>query len=953
MPYQPKINADNLTLYLGICATGRATASSTTLDMVAFGTLYNPRPSITFQPSDVGMPIAIVGGGPVDADMPAPYFVQGSLFHTTIAAYVSPTQVTLAAAPTTSIYNTGFATVILYRPCPMAADWSAAPQAFQLSTSIAPGTNDTMQCSVFQSFGNVANAYIDRFGAPLLGQPVYLTSSDASIEDFGGYIDTLTSSAYPGVHDAPFAYALTCINWAGLARRREVPPQLPMILNNVNGDEAFRQIVLKYLQDDGVAIDATAAGPISIACPVANNIGQLLDQVVSKVTTDTTAWYWTTDPWRTFILAPRTATAAPWAITDGTDLYTGDSPYQQSITQTHNQMANLVQTIGQNTLLNTLNVTLRGNGTNTTFNLPSNAGAQPVIKLNGSAQTIGVLGIDTGKDWYWAQDSAVITQDTGGTVLGPTDLLLVTYTPESPTVAQSPNTASLQALQAIEGTAATYNHSFTVTQPILPAEVLAFAEAYQLEYGMPAVTCQFYTLRPGLQVGQLQAIDLPDAGVPSGDYLIATVQVSIVQNVLVWKYTAFGGANIGNFLTPLVQFINRQTGFAITTPQVAIVANPPIAPVAGQNVIGGGHGQQLNFPNDVTQGNMILVVVNGGGNNLTNPPSVTDTQGNSYIQAVFGETSGVPGGENLISILYAFANSTGPCGVGAGQPEHYGIMEFSGVSPTVEVTGVLVGTTPPTLTLASDTDLVVTGLCNVQATPTVSGAEVLLGDIVVTGTFGYPGLAFSFDTPGAGSFTSTLRDPSGSGTASVFASVAFRKLLAPTPPAQTTNVVGNSTGTVTHSLGALTPGDPILGNGGGDVTTGVAGQLVPAGGSTGDVLTKVSGTDYDTDWAPAGGGGGTDILGTAKFDLSGGAIINHRYTGNVSGATYTGAGNYAIALTGSPTDLVILVQVQNNSAANFWLVQSVTTSGFSVVVLNITATLLVDPNSVYVAVIKQ
>lgn len=160
-------------------------------------------------------------------------------------------------------------------------------------------------------------------------------------------------------------------------------------------------------------------------------------------------------------------------------------------------------------------------------------------------------------------------------------------------------------------------------------------------------------------------------------------------------------------------------------------------------------------------------------------------------------------------------------------------------------------------------------------------------------------------------------------------------------------------GTVTHSLGALTPGDPILGNGGGDVTTGVAGQLVPAGGSTGDVLTKVSGTDYDTDWAPAGGGGGTDILGTAKFDLSGGAIINHRYTGNVSGATYTGAGNYAIALTGSPTDLVILVQVQNNSAANFWLVQSVTTSGFSVVVLNITATLLVDPNSVYVAVIKQ
>ena len=87
MSYTPSVNADTLTLYLGICATGAAVAGSHTLSSVVFGTIYNPS-SVTFTPDDVGMPIAIVGGGTVDSDMPPVYFVQGALFHTTIATYV-------------------------------------------------------------------------------------------------------------------------------------------------------------------------------------------------------------------------------------------------------------------------------------------------------------------------------------------------------------------------------------------------------------------------------------------------------------------------------------------------------------------------------------------------------------------------------------------------------------------------------------------------------------------------------------------------------------------------------------------------------------------------------------------------------------------------------------------------------------------------------------------------
>ena len=42
--------------------------------------------------------------------------------------------------------------------------------------------------------------------------------------------------------------------------------------------------------------------------------------------------------------------------------------------------------------------------------------------------------------------------------------------------------------------------------------------------------------------------------------------------------------------------------------------------------------------------------------------------------------------------------------------------------------------------------------------------------------------------------------------------------------------------------------------------------IVPDGGSTGDVLTKASSSDYDVSWvAPSGGGGGGDVLQVQIF----------------------------------------------------------------------------------------
>jgi hypothetical protein len=886
MSYAPSMNAANLTLYLGIAGTGRARAGNTTLDNVAFGTVYNPVAG-GFTSDDVGMPIAIVGGGAVDADTPPVYFVQGALFHTTIAAVISSSQVTLAAAPTTAIWNTGFATVILYRPCPFASDQATAPRAFRWSSSIAPGTSDTLEFSVLNSLGGalgVSNPYITRFGAVKLGQPVYLTYTDGSgtTELFGGYVDTLTVSSEAGISPI-YSWDCQCASWMGLAKRRTVPPAIPTVYTNVAGDVAFRKLVLTYLSDDGVAVSTSGSpGNVTIAAPVGANIGQLLDQVVSLISTTTTAWYWTTDVWRTFILATRATTSAPWNVSDGSDLFAGSTPYQQSIVYSHNQLANIVYYIGQNTLISTLITTFTGTGSATVFNTPVPLGGAPTITLNAASQTVGVLGVDTGMQWYWSQGSTAITQATGGSPLGTSDVLVVTYLAEEPAVAQAPGT-SLQALQAIEGSSAIYNYSTSVTQPIFPNDLLALCEGYAAEYGEPATTCQFYTLRPGLAVGQLQTIALASAGVPSGSYLIATLSMSILDNMIVWQYTAFGGANIGNAITALVQFINRQQStLGIVTPTIPIQAAGGVIldfciaynPAAAESM--------ATLTNPVAIGDVLIGMFTGLGPEFGGPAlSVTDSLGNTWAliaqenQASFFYAGG-------IGAFWTTVTTAGTCTITlGGNPQAFIVVKAPVGITGIETSGTSNSTTPPTITTTHDDCFIVTGLMPCISTPAATAPEVIVASGLAEFAYspGTPteiaGIVMSYENQSsAGAFTSTITAGLTSPMLPVWISVAFR-VQTPQPPPQTINVLGNPQGTVTHVTTALTANLPVLGNGGPDVKVGVAGQLVPPGGTTGEVLGKTSGADFATAWQVSANSTHSESLtdGNSNFIFAVGDIV--------------------------------------------------------------------------------
>ena len=75
----------------------------------------------------------------------------------------------------------------------------------------------------------------------------------------------------------------------------------------------------------------------------------------------------------------------------------------------------------------------------------------------------------------------------------------------------------------------------------------------------------------------------------------------------------------------------------------------------------------------------------------------------------------------------------------------------------------------------------------------------------------------------------------------------------------------------------------------GKLHSNVTTRLIPSGGSTGQVLSKTSGTDYATQWVNAGGGGSSgadDPNLHAAWDGTGARIINPTYA-TVFGAPYS------------------------------------------------------------------
>jgi hypothetical protein len=612
--FSPTYRADSLHLWIGTWGAGRATASSTTLDLCVFPILPGATSAVQFTAADVGCPIAIVGAGPVDPLTPGIYGIPGSTFVTTIAAYVSPSHVTLTDAPPTSFYNSGVNNVAVYRKCVCVMD------SIQFSSTIAPGTNDALQ---FATLDNPLQGYdyFVRNQVICKGQPVLLTSDDPDFADntavFGGLIDILnvsnqmsTSGSGPSGGSGltapananlgyPFSFSAQCRSWDSIASRRIVQPERATKYTQMDAGVIMNLVVVTNLNDEGIAFEndvppistsplVSGLPVIDFGVPAGSYIIDLLNQLVSQMNSadPTKVYFWYTDAWRTIHLSEQTVTAAPWDV-DDTMGSAGNALLASSTAQSANQYSNQCYVVASEFLGNFTTVIFIGDGTTKSFNLPSAAVSAPSATIGITAQTVGVLNVDTGKQWYWSQGSSVFSQDAGDAPLGAGVQMSVAYQLSQPAVGVAVNAEGLAERAIVEGTGALYQSSTTFSQPIDQADLLNYCETLAAEFGTIPQQIPLSTIRPGLKVGQFQTIKLASTGI-SGVFLIASINMVTVQNIITWNYVAIGGANIGDQITAWAKFINRgQATLSLTTPTPPVYSAENTITIDHTKVVGG------------------------------------------------------------------------------------------------------------------------------------------------------------------------------------------------------------------------------------------------------------------------------------------------------------------------------------------------------------------------------
>lgn len=172
--------------------------------------------------------------------------------------------------------------------------------------------------------------------------------------------------------------------------------------------------------------------------------------------------------------------------------------------------------------------TMYGDGSMKAFTTAFPIAQAPTIEvsLNGGAfvaKTVGILGVEEGKDWYWNKGAAQVSQDDSGTALTDVDRVRVTYCGQFPVKTQYMDTTEIAARAAVEGGSGIYSKVETRSSLNSAQSAIDTAVALIARYGEIAQTVDVTTRLADFSPGMVATVDFPRLGLNAAEMLIETV----------------------------------------------------------------------------------------------------------------------------------------------------------------------------------------------------------------------------------------------------------------------------------------------------------------------------------------------------------------------------------------------------------------------------------------------
>jgi hypothetical protein len=362
---------------------------------------------------------------------------------------------------------------------------------------------------------------------------------------FSGYITT-PKEQKPGFQNS-LIHTITCIDQHWLADKRRV---VASYSNKTVGFIA-QDLLNNILSQEGVTVGIIYDGPTPSTTlypsltlypggnvglvPAANfvycTVGEALDALVKAASSSGVPYYWMIDQFKKLYVVPYTTIVG--ATVDGTTIDQAHNP--PSVTRANPTYRNTQYIAGGTAETVTQTETRKGDGNTTAFTMGFAFAHVPTVTVNGVSKTVGIKGVESGKDWYWNQGDPTLTQDSSGTKLTSSDTLQVVYIGQYDSIVITNNSAQVTYQASIDGTSGIIEDIQTDATLTNVSDALTEASNLLNRYAMQGILFTFQTRDSSFAPGQLITLNYAPHSFYNTQALIENVTASDgVDGLNIW-----------------------------------------------------------------------------------------------------------------------------------------------------------------------------------------------------------------------------------------------------------------------------------------------------------------------------------------------------------------------------------------------------------------------------------
>jgi hypothetical protein len=250
-----------------------------------------------------------------------------------------------------------------------------------------------------------------------------------------------------------------------------------------------------------------------------STLAEDFDEVVKNISSSGVPFFWQIDYRSQLWVVPYTAIENAVVI-DGTTVDEVINP--PTVTRSNPKYRNCQIMTGGTIETTVQNETRKGDGNTQSWPMSYALAHVPAVTVNSVAKTVGIRGLDSGKDFYWSKGEFDISTET---VFTSSDTIAIAYIGLYKNTAIISNDAQIALQASIDGSTGIVDEKEDIALTTLEAQ-LSIGGARLTRYAVQSPpTLEFTTRDPRYAAGQLATVNLPDWSL-SGQMLIESVNAS-------------------------------------------------------------------------------------------------------------------------------------------------------------------------------------------------------------------------------------------------------------------------------------------------------------------------------------------------------------------------------------------------------------------------------------------